>query len=164
VTTIERKVKLTRSFRLTEVYDAHGGFIGGGVLTRHEHMRDELWVQVTEDPVLDRASGTEGSTGRLQIHLGSSRRALEELGVMLLAIAHYEPPESGYRASVELSDREGNPAVHLIVHLPIDEEIDQRPEYAVIHNAFSGRLYDDGTVEDRTLPVRKDDDLSTGVG
>lgn len=162
MTTIERKVKLTRSFRLTEVYDTHGGFIGGGVLTRREHMKDELWVQVTEDPVLDPASGTEGSTGRLQIHLGSSRRALEELGVMLLAIAHYEPPESGYSASVDLPDREGNPAVHLIVHLPINDEADQRREFAVIHNVFSGRLYDDGTLEDQTLPVRKDDGPSVG--
>jgi hypothetical protein len=152
MTVKETKKRLTRTLTFVDVYDDKGKHTGGGTRMPRRHMKDELWVQLTNDPVMDR-TGLEGETGRLQIHLGSTRRALEEFALMLLAIAHYTPPEPGYSASLELQDQNGNPAAHLVVHLP-DEEPDRRPDFSAIHNVFSGTIYEDGTLEDRTLPIK----------
>lgn len=150
----ESRQRITRTLRWRLAYSDKGQFAGGGIGNRTPHVENELWVQVMDDP------SDEGPTGRLQLHLGSTRQALEELGVFLLALARYRPPEPGYRRSFDLTDRTGQPALNFIIHLPEDDAT-YRPEYSQIHVSARGVVGESGQVQDRGLPMRNENLLST---
>ena len=149
------KLKISKTLWFSEIYNSEG-FIGGGILNPTKNIKDEIWVEIMDDPVYDRASDSWGPTGRIQMHVGSTRRSLEELGTFLLALARYSPPKPGYSASFELKDHIGEPAVHLVFHLPIDEE-EERPVFSKIHNVATAIFGPDGQfIEDITLSPTKD--------
>ncbi len=111
-----------------------------------------MWVEIMQDPVMDRNTEQWSTTGRLQIHLGSTRRALKELGTFLLALSYYRPPELGYSAHFELSDQQDKAALHLVVHLPVEEPGD-KPNFAKVHNFATAIISKDGKVCDTILPA-----------
>jgi hypothetical protein len=149
----ELKVTLTSSV----IFDEVGQFIGGGILNTREHIGDEMWVQVMEDPVLDREIEEWGVTGRMQIHIGSTRRALEEFATFLLSLSHYQPPEPGYSAHFELADRRGRPALHLIVHLPVNE-LEDASSFTEAHTVATAKISKNGDVHDTTPEALQGDE------
>ena len=138
------KRKVTRTLKFSEIINSQGEFIGGGILNKISHVEKEMWVEVMTDTVLDDNSDEWLETGRLQIHLGSSRRALEELGVFLLALAHYRPPKPSYSLSFDLNDHKEQPSIHLVIHLP-QEENTEKVNFSKIHTVAKGHISPDGT-------------------
>lgn len=152
----EYKKKISRTLKYSEAFDNKGRYIGGGIQNSTPHIESEMWVEVMDDPVVDRETGDLVVTGRSQIHLAGTRKAFEELGVLLLALANYTPPEPGYSLSVELNDRENRPSIHLVVHLPIDD-LNSKPVFPKIHNVATGYVDRKGTIIDSTLRGKKDE-------
>ncbi len=56
-------------------------------------------------------------------------------------------------AHFELADAEGKPALHFVVHLPINGRNAKRQPFAKIYNVATGILDRDGRVHDTTLPA-----------
>ncbi len=147
-----RTKKVPLSLKSSTIYNSAGKFVGGGILNSTRHVDSEIWVEVMDDPVLDRATDEEGVTGRLQIHLGGTRRALKELGTFLLSLAYYSPPKPGYSASFEFTKPDGEPVVHLIVHLPVRNP-GERPTFLQIHTGATAIVRKDGKIYETTLPA-----------
>jgi hypothetical protein len=72
-------------------YNRAGGFAGGGILNTSRHVEAEMWVEIMDDPVWDRDREQWGVTGRPQIHVGSTRRALRELGTFFARLSRIPP-------------------------------------------------------------------------
>ncbi len=149
------KKKIACTLKFSEIYNDKGKFVGGGMRNPTSHIDNEMWVEIMDDPVLSRETDQWGVTGRQQMHIAGTRKAYEELGILFLAMANYDPPEPGYSVSIELSDRENQPAVHFVVHLPV-EDINTRPKYAKIHNIATGIIDEDGNITDTTLLAKEE--------
>jgi hypothetical protein len=141
--------KITKTLRFTEIYDRNGRFVGGGVDTETHHIENETWVQADTDPVYDPVTDSEGPTGQIQLHIGGTRRAFAELGTFLLGMAHYRPPKGRYDLHVRLTNVQQKPALHLIVHLPVDDPAEREP-FLQTHTGGEAILYADGTLIDVT--------------
>lgn len=149
---VKMKQKVELTLKSSIIRDKDGEFRGGGILNSTAHVADEMWVEFMDDPVMDRDTDRWGVTGRHQVHLGTTRRALEEFAVFLLSLAHYRPPEPGYTAHFELTDPEHKPSLHLVVHLPV-EEPNYRPRFAKVHNVGTATISDEEGTVDTTLPA-----------
>ena len=150
----ETNQRVSKTLKFSEIYNDSGKFSGGGILNSTNAIEDEMWIEIMDDLVLDPKDDRWKSTGRLQIHLGSTKRALEQLGTFLLALSRYQPPQSGYTASFELKDKDENPILHLVFHLPNDQP-NKREKFARIHNIASAQISNDGTqIIDTTLPPK----------
>ena len=155
MTSREYKKRITRTLKYSETFDNKGKYIGGGIQNSTPHIESEMWVEIMDDQVMDRETGEWVTTGRPQIHLAGTQRAFEELGVLLLALANYAPPQSGYSISIELNNRENQPGVHFVVHLPV-ESLKSKPAFSKVHNVASGIIEKGGNIIDTTLPGKKD--------
>lgn len=149
----EYKRKISRTLKFSELFNAKGDYVGGGILNSTSHIEGEMWVEIMDDLVLDDIEGWI-PTGRSQIHLLGTRKAFEELGVLFMALASYSPPEQGYSASLEFCNRESKPSIHLVVHLPVTD-LESKPIVTDLRNIASGRIEKDGNVTDFTLPGKK---------
>lgn len=136
VTEREVTVKLKSSV----IFDKIGRFVGGGIRNSKKHVNSGIWIEIMDDPVLSPSDEWE-VTGRIQMHLGGTRQAYEELGKFLLSLAHYHPPEPGYSAHFEWSDLQDNPILHMIIHLPV-EDVSERTEFSKVYN-FGTAVMDD---------------------
>jgi len=153
----KKKKKITLALKSDIVFNKAGEFVGGGILNTIEHIDEGMWVEIMDDPVLDDETNQWGVTGRLQIHLGSTRQALEELGTFLVSLAHYHPPQPGYSAHFEFTDSQDEPTLHLVVHLPVDS-LDDKSSFEKVHNVASAIVSVDGEVQVTTLPVISSDE------
>jgi hypothetical protein len=152
------KLKVSKTLKFSEIYNDEGKFVGGGIGTRPLKIENGAWVQLFEDQVFGPEDDEPRPTGRIQLHLGWTREALEEFATLLLALSRYDPPDDGYSLSFDLADQDGKPTARLVVHLPVNN-IDERQPFNRLVNLFSGTVYDDGTLEDTTLPPVKGDGL-----
>lgn len=150
------KEKVTLTLKSSAIYNDAGIFVGGGILNTVEHVDTGIWGEIMEDPVWDQETNQWGVTGRLQIHLGSTRQALEELGTFLISLAHYRPPQPGYSAHFELKDYKGVPLLHLIIHLPVDS-VEDKVSFEKVHNVASAIVRSDNTIQLTTLPASSSD-------
>jgi hypothetical protein len=149
--------RISKTLKFSEIYNSAGTYVGGGISNSKGHVNDEIWVEIMEDPVLDPQTENLINTGRLQIHIGSTRRALNELGTFLLALANYSPPRGGYTSHIEWSNRDGEPQLHVILHLPIDES-EERPKFDQSINVATGVIsYDGEQVMDTTILPKKEE-------
>ena len=146
----EKSIRL--SLKTSIITNAAGLVVGGGIVNPRKHLNDEIWVEIMEDPILKKDVDEEGCTGRLQIHVGSTRRAIKELGVILLALSQYESSDSTYSVNLELTNREGMPAVYLIFHVP-EERAGKRPSFNQIHNISTASIDNLGRVRETTIPA-----------
>lgn len=146
--THETRQRVSMTLKWSVSYTNQGKYAGGGILNDTSHIENETWVEIMDDP------SDAGTTGRLQLHIGSTRCSFEELGVFLLALARYRPPEPGYSCSFDLTDQQGKPVLHLVVHLP-EESADYRPKFVQIHVGGHGVVGENGAIEDRSLPIHE---------
>jgi hypothetical protein len=164
MTSFETVKKIHRTLKFSEVYTETGEYAGGGIDNSVSHIEDDMRVEITDDPIWDNDSGEFFSSGRPQIHIGGTRRAFEELGVFLLALAHYRPREPGYSMSFNLENAEGDPALHLVIHLPQDDEI-PRAKFPIIHTFGRAYFNEDGQlVEDKTPKPKSRGQAKLGDG
>jgi hypothetical protein len=145
MTEINSKKKITRTLRYSEYQDDRGNFRGGGIDNNSNYIYSELWLEIMEDLFLNSETNEEESTGVKQVHLGSTRRGLEELAVFLLALSKYDPPEPGYSANFELPNEKGEPIVNLVVHLPVNS-MEEKQNFQMVHH-ISRAIFDEKTGE-----------------
>ncbi len=149
------KKRISKTLKFSEITSNTGKFLGGGILNNIKDIPSEVWVGILDDPILDRERDEEINTGRIQLHLGGTRQGMEELGVFLLALAHYYPPEPGYSLSFELNDIQDKPIIHLVIHLPVNDSTEKSP-FSKIHNVATAKFSIDGKqIEDKTSPFRE---------
>jgi len=137
------KKKISRTLKYSEIYNSKEKYAGGGITNPTPHLPSEMWVEIMDDPFLDE-NGHWEVTGRPQIHIGGTRAAFEEMGLLFLALAHYFPPEPGYSTSLELDDETGKSAIHFVVHLPSNSS--EKERFSKVQNIASGILDENGDV------------------
>lgn len=151
---IESKQKIVRTLKFVEVLNSKGEFMGGGIRNSSKHIEEEVWVEIMPDngaTVLPE----EFTTGRIQIHMGGTRRAFEELGVFFLALSRYRPSKDGYSMSFDLVGQEGSPVALLTLYLPM-EEGEEKKRFYQIHTVASAWISKDGRdVVEKTTKPRK---------
>ncbi len=113
------KKEIALTLRYNAEFGDEGEFIGGEIENSTSHIKSETWVEIMDDPVRDRETDEWGVTGRPQIHVAGTRKAFEELGVLFLTLGNCAPPDPRHTVEVELNDREDQPAIHFVVHLPM---------------------------------------------
>jgi hypothetical protein len=127
--TIEYKRKITKIIKFCNIFDDNGKFLGGGILNNTSHIEKELWVDVQNEPTdIDNTQ----PFGKYQIHIGSSKNALYELGVFLIGMSMFEPVDEEFSLSFDITDREAEPVLHLVVHTPI-QNVSTRKKFSTIH-------------------------------
>lgn len=140
------KQQLAVTLKTSIIRNKQGRFVGGGVLNPTPHVPREVWVEAMEDLALTKR-GRWKNTGYTQLHLGGTRKAFKELGIFFLALSQYRPPAPGYSAHFELDDELGQPAIHLIVHLPINK-IEDKQSFNKSYNIAKATIMSDGTVSE----------------
>lgn len=145
---VESKKKVTRTLKFIEVFTNKGKYAGGGIGNSLRHTEDEIWVEIVDDPVPDNSGKGLVTSGRPQIHIGGTRQAFEELGVFFLALAHYQPERPGYSHSFHLGNTKGDPTLHLVVHLPQEDEA-KRKQFSVVHTVARTYIAEDDQREDK---------------
>lgn len=76
---------------------------------------DELAVDVFEDEIFDEESDDFVKTGKLQVSLSGSNRALEELGKFLIALSRYKTKDPSYHQHFDnINNSEGEEIINLI--------------------------------------------------
>ncbi len=144
----ETKKRVSKTLKFSEITNEKGIYVGGGILNTIKHIPTDLWVELMDDPLLNSESEEEVITDRIQLHLGGTRRGFEELGVFLLALAKFHPPDDNYSLSFDLRNVNNEPAIHLIVHLPVNSESEKK-QFSKVHSVAKARISLDGNqVED----------------
>jgi hypothetical protein len=116
---IQRKFVLEVQYLLPE-RDEEGRVLRSGIQVPTESVKNELQVDVSNDPIFDWDADKFVDSGKYQINLRGTRRALNDLGTLLIALAHYEEDPSYDIHIDDIKDSTGQAAVHLIVHVPSD--------------------------------------------
>ena len=151
----ETKKRVSRILKFVDILNDNGEYTGGGIQNKTDAVEEDFWVEIMDDPVLDPESSEWKPTGRLQIHIGSTKKALEELGTFLLALARYKTEKTSYTADFELKDQDGKPSIHLVLHEPVEKKHTHQ-KFAKIHNIATAYISKDGTqVEEVTLSPHK---------
>jgi hypothetical protein len=97
--------------------DPSGGVFEGGVLD--PEFIGELVIDVGQDPIHDDLADAFVPSGKAQVHLRGSRRALAGLATYLLALCELETSDPDHHEHFDdVRNSNGVPSVHLIVHAP----------------------------------------------
>jgi hypothetical protein len=139
----QTKQRITRTLKFTEVTNKHGRFVGGGVTNTIKHVDEETWVEVFAGSALNSTRRKPQRAKRIQLHVGGTRRAFEELGVFLLALSRYTPHKTDYSVSFDLKDSEDQPVLHFVIHLPVDH-LEEKAGFQRIHTVAIAQISEDG--------------------
>jgi hypothetical protein len=131
------KKKFSRTIKLKKLVDEDGNFLGGGIVNDTSHIEKELWVEFHEDPTSSDGKEGEFPSGMYQIHIGSSKIALQELGVFLIGMSMFDLNDKDFSLSFDISNREAEPTVHLVIHSPVEGNC-ARPAFSTIHTTAKG--------------------------
>ena len=84
-----------------------------------------LLIDVFRDQYVPDDSDDLVSTGLQQVHIGGTPESLYDLGRFLIAISKTELPRDFLVHYDRVKGRNGQDAVHLVVHQKIDKDFDQ---------------------------------------
>jgi hypothetical protein len=100
--------------------DTAGKIISSGVLVPTSHIENELQIDISNDPIFDEDTDEFVDSEKYQVNLRGTQKAFQELGTLLIALAHYEEDPDYHIHIDNIEDSEGQVAVHLIIHVPVD--------------------------------------------
>jgi hypothetical protein len=104
--------------------DAEGKVISSGILVPTQHIENELQIDISNDPLFDEDAGGFVDSEKYQVNLRGTQKAFQDLGTLLITLAHYEEDPDYHIHIDNIEDSEGQVAVHLVIHVPVDVQRD----------------------------------------
>lgn len=111
----KKEIKLILEY-VTGMQDKENGIYEGGVC--EPKFLNELRIDVKNEEVFDQDEDSFIETGRKDIHIVGSHRALEELGKYFIALSNYQTDDPDYHDHFESIPNSNNDSyVNIIPHL-----------------------------------------------
>ena len=133
---------IKKTLRTVLIFNKDKQHIGDGILNPIDHIDDEIWIQmlsdVEPDGILDFTQPE-----LMQIHIGGTKRAFEQLATVLMALARIKEFNPDYSLQFDWKLLTSNNSMHIIIHKPVGKP-EEKTAFLKIHNITTALFDKDG--------------------
>src|SRR5512140_3303872 len=104
-----------KRLKVAKLLDRRGKEIGEGIRVPTTHADGEMWFQMMDEFTMDDEPSAVDPT-LLQIHIGGTRKAYEELATILLTLARMRTVSPHYKVQLDWKPINSKGTTHFIIH------------------------------------------------